>query len=372
MSRFIEDSKMNYIYLKEAKNLLPWSLQIELHEGCDRCCWFCGIAVHYETGQRERALPNSGHDISLDLLQKVFRELNDWLTGLRVEINSHGEPCLHQKWFDCLKIMNGEFPGASLIVQTNCKSWINNDPENFMRESYRSGLDEFILNCYDLEHYDFFKKKLVEWEMPFVDYYYGNPDKISGNTYYKKDSDIGRAILWKDLGSMNVSGETHRLKRINKRLHNSGGNGNIALITKFTGNQPLPLPRLVRCSKVHREMILGWDGIIPVCCQDWRDQFIMGDCNKNDIRDIWYSPRWYVVRQLLYRRRRDLLVPCYYCDDPTTRTGLDKDPGLDSFDDEECLNIIRYTHEKNWGILPIVSEYLRSGEEISPFYRREK
>jgi len=367
MSRFIRESKMGYAYTKEAEDLLPWSMQVELHEGCNRSCWFCGIVVHHKTGQKERALPNNGHDISPDLLRKVFKELNDWMIRLRIEINSHGEPTLHPKWFDCLKIMSEEFLGASLIAQTNCKGWIDGDPEDFIKESYYSGLDELILNCYDLEHYDFFKKKLAEWGIPFIDYYYDNPDKVSGNSYYKKNSDIGRTILWKDLGSMNVSGEVRKFKKINKRLTNSAGNGNIDLITKFTGNQPVPLPKPNRCSKVHREIILGWNGIIPVCCQDWRDQFVMGDCNKNDVRDIWYSPRWYVLRQLLYRRRRDLFVPCYYCDDPTTRTGLDKDPGFE-LNDEELLEVIEYTQEKDWGLLPIVSEYQKLGNKISPFY----
>jgi len=70
---------------------------------------------------------------------------------------------------------------------------------------------------------------------------------------------------------------------------------------------------------------------------------------------------------LLYRRRRDLFVPCYYCDDPTTRTGLDKDPGFE-LNDEELLEVIEYTQEKDWGLLPIVSEYQKLGNKISPFY----
>ena len=369
MSRLIEDSEMGYIYpnMKKRRGLIPWSIQVELHEGCDKRCWFCGINTHYATGHQERAKADSGRDISLDLLRKIFREFNDWLTRLRVEINSHGEPCLHPEWQECLKIMSEEFPGASLVVQTNCKSWADDDPEGFMRESFASGLDGFVLNCYDLEYYDFFKAKLPEWDMPFVDYYYDNPDHISGNSYYKRKGDVGRVILWKDLGVMNEQGEVYKLKRINKRLHNSAGNGDIDLITKHTGHEPLSLPRKVRCSKVHREIILGWDGVIPICCQDWRDQFIMGDCNKSDIRDIWYSPRWWVVRQALYRRRRDLFVPCHWCDDPTTRTGLDKDPGLD-LTDEECEVVVKYTQSAGWGTAPLVSSYQKAGEKMSPFY----
>ena len=356
MARKKGPSEMGYDYswVKRPK-LSPWSMQVELHEGCTRRCWFCGIRVFHKKGEdKVRAAADSSHDIDLLLLHKIFGELDDWLGSLRVEINSHGEPTLHPSWFESLQIMSSQMPTASLNLQTNCEPWIDDDPEFWIRRSFMEGLDVLVLNTYNLKYYDFFLENLPKWNIPFVDYYYDNPDNVSGNAYFKKEGDMGRVLVWKDLGLMNTSREVFKLKKNNKRLHNSGGNGDEALITKKTGTSMRELPLNARCSKVHREIILGWNGIIPISCQDWRDEFVVGDCNVQDIRDIWFSDRWEAARQLLYRKRRDLLRPCVGCDDSTTRTGLDKDPALE-LSDVECLDVIRETHKEQWGSLPLSS-----------------
>jgi hypothetical protein len=306
--------------------LLPWSIHVELHEGCTRRCWFCGIN-NYKGKEKDRAKATSCHSMDLGLLRKVFTELNDWLGRIRVEINDHGEPTLHPAWMQAINTMSSSFPLASLQAQTNCDPWIWR-ARDFIEESFGQGLDTLCLNCYNLETYDFFIDKLPQWGIPFIDYYHNNPNNISANAYYKKGKGPGRVIVWKDLSTMNLSKEVYQLKKINKSIHNVGGNVSQDLIYKMTGTPPTPVPTKHRCSKVHREIVLSWDGKVPICCLDWRDLTVMGDCNTQDIRQIWYSHKWEVVRQALYDRKRRLLMPCAECASPTTRTGLDKNPGL--------------------------------------------
>lgn len=42
------------------------------------------------------------------------------------------------------------------------------------------------------------------------------------------------------------------------------------------------------------------DGIVALCCQDWRRQHIIGDLNKTSIHDLWQSPQMQVYRHSIY------------------------------------------------------------------------
>jgi len=291
----------------------PWSIQVALVQGCNRRCWVCGINGVPKEKQIGR------NRIELGVLEKTFTQLAKWLPKIRVEINSHGEPTLHPKFYDCLRVMRDVFPKASLQLQTNSDLWYKN-PVDEIERMWDAGLDALIINCYAQGRREYFVKTLTAANIPFVDYYYNNPKNESGNRYRKPGSQF--ILLWEDLGMVNETSVRGDTKRTNKRLHNSGGNCDQDEIALRTGQRVYPLPLPSKCSKVFRELILNWDGTIPLCCQDWNDVQLMGDIQTTHIRDIWFGEKYHLARQLLYRRRRDLLKPCSACNDPTTRVGL--------------------------------------------------
>lgn len=344
----------------EVSDIRPWSIQVETVEGCNRRCWFCGILSQPE----HRAAGHAhGKFIELDLLDKVFRDLNDWLPKIRVEINSHGEPTLHPDFMGCLSTMRKAMPTACLNLQTNCEVWVE-EGMDYIEAMFDSGLTTLVLNAYKDGMYDRLKEMLQGSPYPVVDYYWDNPKKLSANRYYSPKQKM--IFLWDDLGQVNTRKQEGIANHPNKRIHNSGGSSNERVQKaklKNSSNRTLirELPWKQKCSKVFRELILDYDGTIPVCCQDWHDVFVMGNAGVENIRDIWYSDRFWAVRQLLFRGRRDLLYPCASCNDPTTRVNLLKDPGI-PLTDEELLRHIDITnpadHPRTEGtVSPIVLEW---------------
>lgn len=264
--------------------------------------------------------------IDPDVLENAFEQLAEWLPKIRVEINSHGEPTLHPDFLECVRRMRRAFPGASLQLQTNSDLWYR-DGVDAIERFWDAGLDALIVNCYAEGRREYFVDLLTAADVPFVDYYFNNPKMESGNRYRKPGSRF--ILLWEDLGLVNLDGTRGKTKRTNKRLHNSGGNRDQVEIAARTGQTLYDLPLKNKCSKVFRELILNWDGTIPVCCQDWLDVNLIGDTRTTHIRDIWFSRKYYLIRHLLYRKRRDLLRPCVACNDPTTRVGLIPKPIAD-------------------------------------------
>lgn len=291
----------------------PWCIQVEFVQGCNRRCWFCGI----QGMPKEKQIGD--RYITAPILEKCFSDLNEWLPKIRVEVNSHGEPTLHPQFFEMVDIIRQQMPTASISIQTNTEYWITkpNQILDFLSMGFDAGVNTWILNAYKKGLYQWWVEFLEKHHVIYTDYYYGN---ISANKYYPPN--IKQVVLFDDLGAANITHLAGKSHHNNKRIHNSGGNSNSIAIQKMTG-KPIPkLPIFAKCSKVFRELILDYDGNIPICCQDWNDVHIMGNVVGQHLRDIWFGDDFVKARQLLYYKRRDMLNPCSTCDDPTTRVGL--------------------------------------------------
>ena len=294
------------------KKILPWSIQVEVVQGCTRRCGFCGI----RGVPREKQLGTRAIDLAL--LRNVFEQLNAWMpNGIRVELNSHGEPTLHPEFYEVLHVIRRAMPKAYITLQTNCEPWFESAILS-LKTMFGCGLNAAILNCYKKGYADFFRNNLPQYDMPFIDYFHQTG---KGESYSSRHS-LSKPYIFilDDLSEVNKGGQRGHLN--NKMLHNSGGNSDERILRETYGVKLPALPLKAKCSKVFREIILGWDGTIPICCQDWNDVHVMGNVKSTPIRVLWQSPHWQAVRAILYRRGRDLLEPCRYCSDPTNRVGL--------------------------------------------------
>lgn len=68
-----------------------------------------------------------------------------------------------------------------------------------------------------------------------------------------------------------------------------------------------------RCVLPFKQMIVRPDGKISLCCNDAIGKYTLGDLNKEKILDVWYGPRFQMVRKCLYGGR-DNWGTCKYCD----------------------------------------------------------
>jgi radical SAM protein with 4Fe4S-binding SPASM domain len=61
------------------------------------------------------------------------------------------------------------------------------------------------------------------------------------------------------------------------------------------------------------ELAVKSNGDVSVCCVDWSNQLVVGNVNRESLREIWEGPRLKELRDTHLAGRRDKLVACRDC-----------------------------------------------------------
>src|SRR5678809_1075616 len=190
----------------------PWSIQIEVVEGCNYSCWFCGIH-----SVRAKDTPEVGwndyKEIDVDLVRAMFKETRRWLThGVRVELNNHGEPTLHKRFSEVIAAIRID-PKAHIQLQTNgsmIEDW--NTFRHSVDEWFARGLNLLAINAYKrwwgtphADHNSRYKMFMAYAEqygrrhdIPVIDHYYDNPEHKS--IYRRYPVRLQQIFVLDDLG----------------------------------------------------------------------------------------------------------------------------------------------------------------------------
>lgn len=322
----------------------PWSIQLELTEGCNYACWFCGIHAI-----REKSNWNVYRHMDLDMLRSAFRELNAWVGKIRVEINNHGEPTLHPKLVHAIAIIRQEMPRAQIQIQTNGSTI--EDARMFANTIdlwFASGANLICVNAYkrwwrgpenlppDLgSRYDWFMYLAQEHARAYpdvtaIDMYHDNPKRVS--MYHYHGPKVKYLMVLDDLGEVNQQDRADSGRPVSKDICNEAGNTPAKPLEKLLQRPTPPAPLQKKCTRPFRELILSWDGHVPVCCYDWSSQIVLGKFPDWSLQDIWEARTTNVVRELLMRKNRNM-TPCNVCDyNGGWRQGLLQPPGLTDTD----------------------------------------
>ncbi len=328
----------------------PYNIQIELVEGCNRMCHYCGIHGIWKH-KRHRQINRMDWDLAVD----IAAELGTWFDrGKRIEFAMHGEPTLHSKLNDIVALFRYTNPKAQLQVTSNGLIPLQRGVD-YVTALFDAGLNILILDTYIK------RDKLVQLAhqctgIEVVDYY-DEADRHF-NPYHYKGPKGQTIVLMDDLA------ERDRQRPARKVL-NHAGNANPAKLAKL-GVQPLVAPLIKQCSRPFREIVVHWDGSVPLCCMDWKHEFIVGVLNVSEgsLRAIWDKRIFNVARHFLYNKQR-VFRPCYKCDyNGGFRLGLLEPPEVSEPDLEEVkrhLHLMAYYAHPNAAEEPFMYDEGQSG-----------
>jgi len=268
---------------------LPHNIQIELVEGCSRMCPFCGIYGIWKN-KEDRIIKK----MDLSLAKNIAADLGVWFGAKRIEFAMHGEPTLHENILEVISTFREYCQKSQIQITTNAYS-ILNGKESFIKAAFSNGLNLLVVDTYSHEEkiIDICKKSGIE----IVDYY-----KDGFNCYHYHNHKIKKIVLMKDIGAF--TGE-----RAARKILNHAGNVN----PKY-GLAPIFAPLKKMCSRPFREISIHYDGTIPLCCIDWKHEFVVGKFPEDGtIKEIWFSDMFHYMRAFLSNKDRRFL-PCYKCD----------------------------------------------------------
>ncbi|MFH1191354.1 MAG: radical SAM/SPASM domain-containing protein [Candidatus Omnitrophota bacterium] len=76
----------------------------------------------------------------------------------------------------------------------------------------------------------------------------------------------------------------------------------------------LKKPLNIQCMRPSTEIVIGYDGTVPLCCADGLWKVIAGNVKDSSLKDIWFSDFFKKIRVALAKGDRDCTEICRVCD----------------------------------------------------------
>lgn len=304
----------------------PFSIQVELVEGCNLACSFCGMQGIRDNGANGPDFIHGFNSKPYKFMTTItardianqIRE-NEW--NPRIEFAMHGEPTLNPKRVRIVEIFRETCPWLSLMMTSNGGGLLlSPGPTENIDALMNAGLNTLLLDHYN--HVKIVDKILNKYSGKYSISYY--PQDKKANPHQRRKPKDHNIVICQDISDK--PGGTH------STLSNHTG-------CAFPRNDAQAGKR---CAKPFREMAIRWDGSVAICCVDFRGVYKCGNVNRIGIQKIWYSKQFESARKAMYHGMR-VFAPCIGCNDRSYRTGL--------LPDKLGKEILPKPSKKDWAII---------------------
>lgn len=236
-------------------------VNITTKTGCNYSCPFCPVnkeGIEVPEGKMKKSL-----------YQRIIDELAELKFSGSIALHINNEPLLDERLPEMVSIARNKCPEATIYISTNGAKADKKTIQNLME----AGISYIIINDY-----------------------------TSSNSIIKKIN--GMAL------------PNHYMKRLNfcersleedqtTGLCNRAGNVSWFYIPQT----PLDL----FCNIPFKQIYIGHDGRVSLCCMDIKFEEVMGDVSKDSLQNIWRNRKYGLIRQkLLNYDRKDII--CEKCD----------------------------------------------------------
>jgi len=278
----------------------PWSVQLELAEGCNRLCTFCGL-----NGIRDK--PGSYRCMTVDTAYKLAPELAELCPLARYEFAMHGEPLANPDHVMIISVFRAYLPKAQMQVTTNGIRLLGHMQERLDALFDKAGVDFVILDTYRPERDKLRREVATLKGIRVLDFYEQMVPAGQSPWHNNKRAMQRTLVVMDDLEAR--SGEV--ASRV--ILNHAGSNP-----TKAVPKEPLRKT----CTLPFRELTVTWNGHVNVCCMDWKHEYTAGRALERSLKEIWYGAEMEAARAMLQNKDRGF-GPCAACDAGSgSRAGL--------------------------------------------------
>jgi MoaA/NifB/PqqE/SkfB family radical SAM enzyme len=286
----------------------PWSIQLEITEGCNRRCSFCGIHSLY----REKS--DLGYKfMTVEMARAIAKDLAGWLPKIRLEFALQGEPLLNPNHLEIFRTFREEFPKCQIMVTSNMDSMRKGKgfDEEKLKKLFLCGVNILVADYYGEKN-----------DMPYQEFKDGLKNNGLGLPVYDFYEDKPKvwAYVGPGIGYIVALDNTFDRSTI-RSINNQAGNMSPAVIQEL-GYPMGELPKKTRCHLPFREMSIKQDGSVMMCCMDWLRESVQGKFPEQSYKEIWEGESFNLVRHILQEKRRDLINPCDRCNYNGVKVGL--------------------------------------------------
>lgn len=271
----------------------PFTIKMELTEGCNYGCEFCGIRGIRKDGKAPFKY------MTMETAKRIVSEIKNSGWKSRIMLSMHGEPTLNPKFLEIVKLIREELPKTKIELFTNGTGIKGIHGDGLTIDTLTElGLASVLIDIYSKDDAGDKLYKACKKE--------GMASNILGKTtsfYTHKNSGTRIAFslpIQKDVGKSKV-----------RQLCNHCGAA--APLDKRYNDK--------RCARPFRELCFRWDGNVSICCNDYRGEYPIASIHDMNIVDLWNHKRFQAARIMLYGHNRSFR-PCDGCNAVSMRVGL--------------------------------------------------
>jgi len=201
-------------------------------------------------------IEQTGNLMDLNLFQEIILQLEILNYKGRVALYLMNEPLLDNRINWMIRYTKKHLPDSEIMLSTNGVLLTKKMVEVFKL----SGMNRIMVSCYNESIYN----KVKDWDVQTI-------------KFYEKD--------------------------LQKQFYNRGGNSN-----GYGGEVEQKY-----CKNPFQQMYITYEGYAVICCADYKREVIMGDVNKQLLKDIWFGNKYEEYRQELRKGNRKNLKLCRTC-----------------------------------------------------------
>lgn len=236
------------------KNLPPLNIEIETDARCNRQCSYCPVAYNEKRkGQME-----------ISFFESIMKQLVELNFKGHLGFHFYNEPLLDERLETFITVARKYLKTSVLYVITNGDLL----SEERAKALLDSGLDYIRVSVHDEKLENKIKKLLTILDLNYS-------QKIVAYNYYK-----GERVMTTRSGTIDIDKSKFEVASV------IGG-----------------------CIWSTR-MVIAYDGKVPLCCDDFHNNYSLGDLTKQSLKEIWEAS--YLKREKIFKGNFEL-SPCLKC-----------------------------------------------------------
>lgn len=251
---------------------------------CNRSCSFCPANKWPETSQK-------GTVMTPEVFEKFVQDLENWKKGGYcggLSLYGDNEPLLDKNIVSRYWSIKDRVPGALMSLTTNADILTLEKTI----ELIGVGVVSILCNCYELRTLN--KVNLIAAELSSR-----NLAEIS-----RPQPGGFHPMVWRKGKSVFIVHDATKVGKTSRSYTTRAGN--------VPGAAPIT-PLRKNCHRPWTHIHLKWNGNLVLCCQDWKEETVIGNIMDTPLSVLYNSEKIEDIRRHLWKKQRDGTF-CAKCD----------------------------------------------------------